>query len=84
MLHEMLKSISDCTTLAKSGSAAISICGGKESGSSATSCADVANFANQIQQTCMNGDPSNPKTRVGGTYTISPSERVEVINTSSV
>ena len=70
----------DCTTLAKSGSAAISICGGKDD----ISCADVAGFADQIQQTCLNGDPGNPQTRTGGTYTINPSVRVEVIDTSSV
>ena len=69
---------SDCTTLAKSGSAAISICGGEDDDSSQTTCADVAGFANQIQQTCLSGN------LVGGTYTISPATRVEVIDTSSV
>ncbi|KAL9070133.1 MAG: hypothetical protein Q9161_005085 [Pseudevernia consocians] len=75
---------SDCTTLAKSGDAAVSICGIKDTDSSAISCSDVAGYANQIQQTCLNGDPGNPKTLTGGTYTVSPSKRVEVINTKSV
>lgn len=74
----------DCTTLVTQGEAAISVCGGTDDDSSALSCADVANFANQIQQTCLNGPPGDANTRTGGTFTVSPSKRVEVINTSSV
>lgn len=58
----------DCTTLVKSGGAAISICGGEED----ESCADVTNYARQIQQTCLSDG------LVGGTYTISAATRVEV------
>ena len=54
-------------------SAAISICGGQE----AESCTDVANYASQIQQTCLSGD------LVGGTYQINAGTRVEVINAIS-
>lgn len=43
---------------------------------SATSCSDIAAFANQIQQTCKSGDP----VRAGGMYTVSASKRVEVIH----
>ena len=66
----------DCTTLVSHNSAAISVCGGVDDDSSATSCADIAAFANQIQQTCNSGNP----VRAGGMYTVSPSKRVEVIH----
>ena len=65
---------SDCTTLVKHNSAAISICGGKDDEGKGTLCSDVANFANDIQQECLNNG------RSGGQYVISPSLRVEVIN----
>ncbi|MCJ1462816.1 hypothetical protein MMC07_001419 [Pseudocyphellaria aurata] len=70
---------SDCTTLVKHKGAAISVCGEVDDGGSALSCEDVANFANQIQQACLNGPGDDPNTRTGGTYTVSPSKRVEVI-----
>lgn len=54
-------------------SAAVSICGGEEE----ETCLDVADWANQIQQACVNGD------RVGGTYQINAGTRVEVINSDS-
>ncbi|CAL8579626.1 hypothetical protein XPA_005361 [Xanthoria parietina] len=37
-------------------------------------CATVAGYANQIQQACLSDG------RAGGTYTIGPSQRVEVIH----
>ncbi|KAK0515357.1 hypothetical protein JMJ35_002736 [Cladonia borealis] len=70
---------SDCTTVVSSGTASIAICGGVDDGSSAISCSDVANYADEIQQTCLNGAPNDPNTRTGGTYTISASKRVEVV-----
>ena len=66
----------DCTTLVSHNSAAISICGRVDDDSSATSCSDIATFANQIQQTCNNGNP----VRAGGMFTVSASKRVEVIH----
>lgn len=65
---------SDCTTLVSHNSAAISVCGGKDSGNSAIHCADVASFAMQIQDVCADAG------RSGGTYSISASKRVEVIH----
>ena len=64
------------------GSAAITVCGGSEGEDGGSLCSDLAGFANQIQQTCKNGP--GPDALVGGTYTISASKRVEVIDTSSV
>ena len=71
---------SDCTTLVKHKSAAISICGGKDAEGQGTNCHDVANYANDIQQECLD----TTLERAGGQYVISPSLRVEVINTDSV
>jgi hypothetical protein len=69
---------SDCTTLASQDSAAISICGSVDTG---TTCTDVIKFANQIQQTCQQG--AGEDNLVGGTYTINGGLRVEVIHSSS-
>lgn len=63
----------------KHNGAAIAICGEVDDDDSAWSCNDITGFANQIQQTCMNGPPDDPDSRAGGTYTISASQRVEVI-----
>ncbi|KAL6716085.1 hypothetical protein ACLMJK_005651 [Lecanora helva] len=65
---------SDCTTLVSHNSAAISICGGTDPEDGGTSCADIAGYANQIQQDCLSDG------RAGGTYTLSASQRVEVIH----
>lgn len=65
----------ECTTLAEQNSAAISICGSTFTG---TSCADVTNFANQIQQTCQEG--AGGDNLAGGTYTINGGLRVVVIH----
>ncbi len=70
----------DCTTLVSHNSAAIAVCGGVDDDSSATSCEDIARFANEIQQTCKS---KGGEVRAGGTYTISASKRVEVINSGS-
>lgn len=65
---------SDCTTLVSHDSAAIIVCGAKDSGNSAIDCVDVASFAMQIQDDCASAG------RSGGTYSISASKRVEVIH----
>lgn len=54
--------------------AAISICGGKDSKSSALTCEEVAQFAMAIQDNCVSGD------RVGGTNELSASRRIEIIH----
>lgn len=71
---------SDCTTLVKHNSAAISICGGMDAEGTGTNCHDVAKYANDIQQECLNTGLG----RSGGQYVISPSLRVEVINSGDV
>lgn len=71
---------SDCTTLVKHNSAAISICGGVDAKGTGTNCHDVAGYADDIQQACLNTGLG----RAGGQYVISPSLRVEVINSDSV
>lgn len=65
---------SDCTTLVSHKGAAISICGGTDPEDEGMDCATVAGYANQIQQACLSDG------RAGGTYTIGPSQRVEVIH----
>ncbi len=45
---------SDCTTLVKHNSAAISICGGMNAEGTSINCHDVAKYANDIQQKCLN------------------------------
>lgn len=78
--HAQINTHADCTTLVKHGDASISVCGGVDDDKSASLCSDLAGFANQIQQTCMSGASGSAETFAGGTYTISPSKRVEVIN----
>ncbi|KAM0803717.1 hypothetical protein BDR22DRAFT_839699 [Usnea florida] len=65
---------SDCTTLVSHNSAAISICGGTDPHDGGAECVVLAGYADQIQQACGNNG------LVGGTYTISASQRVEVIH----
>ncbi|KAI4273974.1 MAG: hypothetical protein L6R38_006209 [Xanthoria sp. 2 TBL-2021] len=65
---------SECTTLVTEGSAAIAICGGTDPEDGGMDCTTVAGYANQIQQACLSVG------RAGGTYTIGPSQRVEVIH----
>lgn len=72
--HRSHTPFADCTTLVSHNSAAISVCGGEDDDGSALSCVDVANYANQIQQTCQSNGLA------GGTYTVSASKRVEVIH----
>ena len=71
---------SDCTTLVKHKSAAISICGAVDAEGTGTDCHDVARYANDIQQECLDTGLG----RAGGQYVISPGLRVEVINSDSV
>ena len=66
---------SDCTTLVQHNSAAISICGAVDAEGTGTNCYDVANYANDIQQECLDTGLG----RAGGQYIISASLRVEVI-----
>lgn len=70
----------ECTTLVKEKTAAISVCGGEDDKNSALLCKDVADYANQIQQTCLNGPAGDANTRSGGTFTVSQSKRIVVIN----
>ncbi|KAI1755918.1 hypothetical protein F4782DRAFT_538309 [Xylaria castorea] len=60
---------SDCTTLVTQKGGAIGICGETNTG---ITCSEVADYANQVQQTCL----SNGK--VGGTFTINAGSRVIV------
>lgn len=66
---------SDCTTLVNHGSAAISVCGEVDKDGEGTNCHDVAKYANDIQQECLDTGLG----RAGGQYVISASLRVEVI-----
>ncbi|KAL8870674.1 MAG: hypothetical protein Q9198_007577, partial [Flavoplaca austrocitrina] len=62
---------SDCTTLARQGSAAISICGGTDPSGGGHDCKELAQKATQIQTSCLSDG------RAGGQYTIDASQRVE-------
>lgn len=70
---------SDCTTLVKHETAAISVCGGVDAEDKGTSCRDVANYAKDIQTQCLKSGLG----KSGGQYVISPSLRVEVINSKA-
>ena len=61
---------SDCSTVVSHATAALSVCGSKAQ----ISCADVANYATQVQQQC------DTNQKVGGTYQVNAGLRVEVIN----
>jgi hypothetical protein len=74
-LSDLLTQKLDCTTLASQDSAAIAICGSTNTG---TTCTDVLNYANQIQQTCQQGPGGD--FLAGGTYNIDRGLRVEVIH----
>ena len=67
---------SDCTTLLKHNSAAISICGATDAKGEGTNCQVVANYANDIQQECLDSGLG----RSGGQYDISAGLRVEIIH----
>ena len=68
---------SKCTTVMRLVTAAISVCGNADGDDDGLSCADVANYAMQIQNDCALSE------RVGGTYTVSERQgfvkRAEVI-----
>lgn len=68
---------SHCTTLVREATASISVCGNLDGDNDALSCADVANYATELQNDCLWSE------RVGGTYTISERprlvKRVEVV-----
>ncbi|KAF2145979.1 uncharacterized protein K452DRAFT_304978 [Aplosporella prunicola CBS 121167] len=64
---------SDCTTWARAGSATISVCGEfKET----LDCADMARFANEIQQLCV----LQGTDLIGGVFYVSPRLAVVVSN----
>jgi len=62
----------DCTTLVNAHGGKIGVCGEVDDDDSTLSCKEVADYANQVQQTCM----SNGK--AGGTFTVSAAKRVIV------
>ncbi|KAI0183160.1 hypothetical protein EV127DRAFT_414427 [Xylaria flabelliformis] len=65
-------SASDCTTLVNADGGKIGVCGEVDDDSSELSCKEVADYANQVQQTCMsNGN-------VGGTFTVSAGKKIIV------
>ena len=67
---------SDCTTLTTSGTAGIAVCGDFQSYGTGQFCDIVSDYANEIQQTCVDSDGY-----VGGTFTSEGSNwRVEVIH----
>ncbi|KAI1746442.1 hypothetical protein F4782DRAFT_544252 [Xylaria castorea] len=63
---------SDCTTLVNADGGKIGVCGEKDDDDSQLSCEQVADYANQVQQTCM----SNGKS--GGTFTVSAGKKIIV------
>ncbi|KKY23412.1 hypothetical protein UCDDS831_g03143 [Diplodia seriata] len=62
---------SKCTTMLHHGGAALVLCG---ECNKSLDCSTVADYANEIQQDCLSDG------RAGGTYTVSPAFRVEVIS----
>ncbi|KAK7744745.1 hypothetical protein SLS62_010047 [Diatrype stigma] len=67
---------SDCTTLVSHNSGAIGVCGEVDNDSTQLTCEEVANYGNQIQQTCL----SNGK--AGGQFTVSAGKRVILFHSS--
>ena len=64
----------DCTTLRKKNSAAVGVCGEEDDDDTALTCKEIANYANQVQQTCVRNG------KIGGMFTVSASKRIIVFN----
>ncbi|KAI8631825.1 hypothetical protein F5Y19DRAFT_376967 [Xylariaceae sp. FL1651] len=65
---------SDCTTVVTQDSGAIGVCGEKDDESSTLTCEQVADYATQVQTTCLKNG------KAGGTFTVSASKRIIVFN----
>lgn len=74
----MLTFFEDCTKVASERGAEISVCGGVDDYGVGLTCEEVCRYATEIHDKCLNGDPADPNTRTGGTYTISPGKRIIV------